>query len=104
MAGMTDIRDFLGALPRPDLSPSMLTSFLTEILKGAAVMEEGQRPIYLDMQATTPVDPRVLDAMLPLYVGVYGFGLLILVISVEFAGQSSAIGGSIGVARQVEEG
>ena len=35
-------------------------------------MEEGQRPIYLDMQATTPVDPRVLDAMIPFYVGVYG--------------------------------
>ncbi|KAK4091475.1 hypothetical protein Purlil1_3905 [Purpureocillium lilacinum] len=45
---------------------------MAEVLKQAAVMEEGQRPIYLDMQSTTPVDPRVLDAMMPFYVGVYG--------------------------------
>ncbi|CAI0430630.1 unnamed protein product [Linum tenue] len=30
------------------------------------------RPLYLDMQATSPVDPRVLDAMLPYYIGRYG--------------------------------
>ncbi|GLJ39200.1 hypothetical protein SUGI_0799220 [Cryptomeria japonica] len=30
------------------------------------------RPLYLDMQATSPVDPRVLDAMLPYYMHRYG--------------------------------
>ena len=32
----------------------------------------GTRPIYLDMQATTPTDPRVLDTMLKYYTGLYG--------------------------------
>lgn len=30
------------------------------------------RPLYLDAQATTPLDPRVLDAMLPWLTGQYG--------------------------------
>ena len=42
------------------------------ILKQATIMDEGTRPIYLDMQSTTPTDPRVLDAMLPYMTGLYG--------------------------------
>ncbi|KAI5309826.1 cysteine desulfurase, partial [Ascosphaera atra] len=42
------------------------------ILKHATLEGEGTRPIYLDMQSTTPVDPRVLDAMLPFLTGLYG--------------------------------
>jgi cysteine desulfurase len=32
----------------------------------------GDRPIYMDAHATTPVDPRVLDAMLPFLRGEFG--------------------------------
>lgn len=38
------------------------------------VLKNG-RSLYLDMQATTPVDPRVLDAMLPWLTDCYGICL-----------------------------
>jgi cysteine desulfurase len=68
-----DKKDFAN-IPPPQMpgTSDVKVSPMAEVLKQAAVMEEGQRPIYLDMQATTPVDPRVLDAMIPFYVGVYG--------------------------------
>ena len=35
-------------------------------------MSEEIRPLYLDAAATTPLDPRVLDSMLPFMTSFYG--------------------------------
>lgn len=48
-------------------------SFVSEATDFSIVGDAREgRPIYLDMQATTPMDPRVVDAMLPYMTGQFG--------------------------------
>lgn len=51
------------AVPEPYDDPTGIS------IKGVKI---SGRPLYLDMQATSPVDPRVLDAMLPYYLHRFG--------------------------------
>lgn len=50
-----------------------LPSFSTRLFSTAVPPPKlSSRPIYLDMQSTTPIDPRVTDAMLPHLTSQYG--------------------------------
>lgn len=53
------------------LSSCLLTCTDPEFIEMKGIRLAGA-PLYLDMQATTPLDPRVIDAMLPFWTDQYG--------------------------------
>lgn len=62
--------------PVTDVPSSLTDESMSSIIHSPGFSIKGQaksgRPAYLDFQATTPTDPRVVDAMLPYMLGKYG--------------------------------
>src|SRR5438876_845655 len=53
-------------------SASTSTEGKNSIDKFQELKKMNERPLYMDVQATTAIDPRVLDAMMPYMTSMYG--------------------------------
>lgn len=61
------------ALKDADAEPAhSLGRVLDDVMSATPAERPAQRPIYLDAQSTSPVDPRVLDKMMPFFINQYG--------------------------------
>lgn len=78
---MLQFRKFVHVMKAPNVlrnSARLLTDMVSarfpedESSKATLVASINGRPLYLDAQATTPLDPRVLDAMLPYLTSLFG--------------------------------
>lgn len=68
VAGPAQARCFASAQPEPVASGAEQDP---DVIEKKGITLRGV-PLYLDMQATTPLDPRVLDTMLPFFTEFYG--------------------------------
>ncbi|CDW77257.1 UNKNOWN [Stylonychia lemnae] len=57
--------------PNKNLDKGQTIEFI-KFIELVVSLSKGGHPLYFDNQATTPVDPRVLDAMLPFLTGQFG--------------------------------
>lgn len=62
----------LSAMSRRFMSQKADTSFLSHGFEPPVVKKVDGKPQYMDFQATTPMDPRVLQAMMPYFTVAYG--------------------------------
>src|SRR5438093_711530 len=57
---------------RPEKAAAAITASIEKIYRRGAENAEMEKAIYLDYHSTTPVDPRVLEEMLPYFCERFG--------------------------------